>query len=125
MSYDICIAAAGTPVLAYRTDGDYQGKWLAHTARGFYVGSYGSCSGCDWQQAEHGHISYSDENRESLTAAIDAGIGREILKAEPMSLEQVIKEIEAGYYDDPAACIAWARKAVADMERERARRGEV
>lgn len=122
MSYATCIEAAGTKVLSYHTDGDYQGKWLAHTERGFYAGSYGSCSGCDWREAELGHISYCDENRESLAAAIDAGIGREILKAEPMSLEHLIKEIEAGYYDDPEACIAWARQAVADLAR--ARKGE-
>lgn len=118
MSYATCIEAAGTKVLSYHTDGDYQGKWLAHTDRGFYVGYYGSCSGCDWRQSASDAVPWDAEHRDELAEAIDAGIGREILKADPMSLEQLIEAIEAGYYDDPAACIAWARQAVA------ARKGE-
>lgn len=54
--YSDCLKMAGAEVLAYETFGSYQGDWLAKVRfegkEGFIKGSYGSCSGCDYLQAE-------------------------------------------------------------------------
>src|SRR4051812_18907113 len=98
MGYNECIEAAGVPVLSYHEDGSYSGFWFAYTAAGFYQGSYGSCSGCDWRESECMYNSTEEQAK-----AIDAGIGREILKAKPLSLDEFIKSIEDAYVDDKQA----------------------
>ena len=44
------------PLLAYETFGSYQGDYIVVLDAGdsleVYKGSYGSCSGCDWLEAE-------------------------------------------------------------------------
>ena len=43
-------------LVAYQTYGSYQGEYLAvledNGVYKFYIDSYGSCSGCDWLEAE-------------------------------------------------------------------------
>lgn len=95
MGYNLCIEAAGVPVLEYHEVGSYQGQWYALTAQGFYHGSYGSCSGCDWREGE---INYSDD--EAHIKAVDTAIGREILKAKPLTLDELFPVIAENEYCD-------------------------
>ncbi len=105
MGYDECIAAAGTPVLSYLETGSYQGDWYARTAAGFYSGSYGSCSGCDWREAEL--MKNGWYGPEALAKEIDAGIGRKILEAAPMDLPAFLASL-AERCEDKDRVIAWA-----------------
>lgn len=113
MGYDRCLEAAGTPVLAYYTTGDYQGTWVAYTADGFYHGSYGSCSGCDWREADisAANISWelSDEARKARIHEIDAGIGREILKGGASSLDEIIATANKSCFDNIEEFEKWAK----------------
>lgn len=104
MSYQACIEAAGVPVLGYHSDGSYQGTWIAYTARGFYTGSYGSCSYCDWRQREQDDVPWDSDDREALTLAID----KKILEAEPLDLEGLKAWAENAYLDDKDAVLKWA-----------------
>ena len=59
-SYDGCLSAAGAMVHEFERFGSYQGQWIADVTlpdgrRGFIVGYYGSCSGCDAFEAELGY----------------------------------------------------------------------
>ena len=55
-------------LVAYQTYGSYQGEYLAvledNGVYKFYIDSYGSCSGCDWLEAEQdwstGEVEYKD-----------------------------------------------------------------
>jgi hypothetical protein len=105
MSYDECIAAAGTPVLAYLEVGDYQGNWYAKTAAGYYSGYFGSCSGCDWQQEAQSGVDSWDS--EKLALEINAGIGREILKVAAKTLEELLAWVSE-WSDDRDKVAAWA-----------------
>lgn len=57
-------------LVAYQEYGSYQGEYLAVlNEKGiykFYMDSYGSCSGCDWIEAERGY-----EGEVSYKAALD------------------------------------------------------
>ncbi len=109
MSYAACITAAGTPVLDYLETGSYQGTWYARTAAGFYSGSYGSCSHCDWRQSERAGVDW--DSPESVTKEIDARIGREILKADPLSLPAFIASL-GEWCEDRESVVAWASKTL-------------
>ena len=65
MSYKLALEAAGVTVNDFQEFGSYQGAWVAHVTyggeKGFIVGSYGSCSGCDAFESEFG---YSDDTKE-------------------------------------------------------------
>ncbi len=108
MGYDECIAAAGTPVLSYLETGSYQGDWYARTAAGFYSGSYGSCSGCDWREAEQ--MKNGWDSPEALAKEIDAGIGRKILEATPMDLTAFLASLDE-WCEDKDKIIAWATES--------------
>ncbi len=117
MGYDICIAAAGVPVLGYREDGSYQGSWAAYTAGGFYVGEYGSCTGCDWREAEHCKVPRdgprSERNR--IAASIDAAIGRKIIEAAALDLLAFVKWADSNYLSDRDGMVAWGTALAAAL----------
>lgn len=106
MSYDICIKAAGVDVLAYREVGSYTGDWYALTPAGFYSGNYGSCSGCDWREAEQSKAGW--DRADSIAHEIDASIGRKILADKPQTLSEFIAGLSE-YADDRGETIAWAK----------------
>jgi hypothetical protein len=108
MSYRACIEAAGVPVIGYHSDGDYQGTWIAYTARGFYTGSYGSCSGCDWRQCEQDEVPWDSDDREALTLKIDKMIGEKILGQTPMDLDGLKAWAENAYLRDKDEVLKWA-----------------
>ena len=64
MGYHTALAAAGAVILDFERFGDWEGTWIAEVslngARGFVVGSYGSCELCDAFEAEFCY-SYEDE----------------------------------------------------------------
>ena len=54
-TYEEALKAAGATVIRFEMFGEYQGDWIAEVefngVRGFVVGSYGSCGGCDGLEA--------------------------------------------------------------------------
>ena len=57
--YSECLKIAGCRVIEFVTFGTYQGNWVAlvdyNGKKGWIIGSYGSCTGCDSFQSEFGH----------------------------------------------------------------------
>jgi len=53
---DMLSQVTGKKLISYNTFGSYQGDWIAALEDGenieLWKGSYGSCSGCDWIEAE-------------------------------------------------------------------------
>lgn len=54
-------------LISFETDNGYQGDYCAVLMNGerlfYYIGSYGSCSGCDWLEAEDISDFNSDNDR--------------------------------------------------------------
>ena len=108
MSYDTCLTAAGATVLAFEMFGDYQGDWLALTPQGFYAGSYGSCSGCDWQEGEHVDSKIVNDDYDARALDIDTGIGKKLLETPPMDLAAVLIYIDKSIGIEADKAIVWA-----------------
>ena len=53
---DMLAQVTGKKLISYNTFGSYQGDWIATLEDGenieLWKGYYGSCSGCDWIEAE-------------------------------------------------------------------------
>lgn len=66
-SYKEALEAAGAKVLAFESSTGWQGSWAAlvefEGKRGWVVGDFGSCSGCDAYEAEFG---FNDRTPEKL-----------------------------------------------------------
>ena len=62
---ELLSAGLNMELLAYQTYGSYQGDYIAILAGDnkicLYKGSYGSCSGCDWFEANSEYTSEGDE----------------------------------------------------------------
>ncbi len=77
-SYVDALERAGATVTDSEYFGSYQGEWFARVGDTVVTGSFGSCSGCDWIEAELGY-GYGPEY-DAHEEAVLTRIGSELLE---------------------------------------------